>query len=545
LTGDVGAIAAGGPANPFRVGVYRDIWIANFVSQFGSLIQVVGASWMMLSLTQSAVMVSLVQASNSLPVLAFALLAGALADIYDRRLVMIAAQAFMLTAAVALSVIAALGLLTPWLLLLFTFLLGAGAAFNLPARQASVGEMVPRNLLGPAIAFNSVGFNLSRSVGPALGGLIVAVAGAAAAFAVNAVSYVGLLAVLVRWRPKGEAAGLPREQLGRAIIAGLRYVSLSPPILAVLARGAAFGLSASALAALLPLIARDRLEGGAATFGFLLGAFGIGAVAGAYSSIALRIRFSNEAIMRIALGVFAVASAGSVLSRILFATLVTQVLAGAGWILILSTLNTTVQMASPRWVVARALAIYQTVTFGCVALGALVWGLVAANYGLIVAVLSSSVAVLATLALGLVVALPRVETLDLDPLDRWREPGVPFGVEPKGGPVSVIIEYRIRETDRHAFVQAMTERRRIRRRDGAQRWSLHRSLEDPEVWYERYETATWAENVRHNRRITQADAEVGALLKALHRGDRLIVRRMIDHTAVTASPDPPQIPLTS
>jgi MFS family permease len=482
-------------------------------------------------------MVSLVQASTSLPILAFALVAGALADIFDRRQVMIWAQIFMLAVSAMLTVFALLGLLTPWLLLAFTFLIGAGAAFNLPARQASVGEMVPRNVLGPAIAINSMGFNLSRSAGPALGGLIVALAGSATAFAVNAVSYIGLLVVLLRWHPPVEARTLPRERLGAAIMAGIRYAALSPSILSVLLRGAAFGLAGSALSALLPLIARDRLGAGPATFGLLLGAFGVGAVGGAFSSISLRRRLSSEAIVRLALLLFAAASAGSVLSRNLLLTIPAQIAGGAGWILVLSTFNTTVQMAAPRWVVARALALYQTVTFGCMAVGASLWGVVAAHQGLVAAILSSSLAIVLCAVIGLRIPLPRVEALNLDPLGRWTEPSTALQIEPKSGPVSVMIEYRILESDYAAFVEAMTERRRIRRRDGARRWSLVRSLEDPEIWYERYETSTWIEYVRHNQRVTHADAEVGARLRALHQGPRLKVRRMIGHQSVGATAD--------
>jgi MFS family permease len=537
LSGPADPAATEAPAGPFGVPLYRNVWIANFVSQFGGLIQTVGASWMMLSMTASPVMVSLVQASTSLPILAFALIAGALADIFDRRQVMIAAQIFMLAASALLTLFGLLGLLTPWLLLVFTFLIGAGAAFNLPARQASVGEMVPRRLLGPAIALNSVGFNLSRSAGPALGGMIVALAGATAAFAINALSYIGLLVVLLRWRPPAEPRTLPREALGSAIMAGIRYVSLSPGILSVLARGAAFGLSASALASLLPLIARDRLDGGAAIFGLLLGAFGLGAVVGAWLSIAARRTWSGEAVVRFALTLFALAAACSAVSRILPLTLIAQCLAGAGWILVLSTFNTTVQMAAPRWVVARALALYQTVTFGCMALSAWLWGVVAAHQGLVFAVLASSVAVTGCAALGLLFPLPRVEALNLDPLGRWTEPSTPFPIEPKSGPVSVTIEYRIREADRAAFVAVMAERRRIRRRDGARRWSLLRSLEEPDLWYERYEAATWAEYVRHNHRVTHADAEIGQRLREMHQGSRVTVRRMIAHQDFTGSPD--------
>ncbi|MBN9251393.1 MAG: MFS transporter, partial [Mesorhizobium sp.] len=284
---------------PFRHGIFRAVWTASLASNFGGLIQSVGAAWLMTSITTSSDMVALVQASTALPIMLFSLLSGAIADSFGRRQVMLVAQCFMVTVSILLTVVAYLGLITPWSLLAFTFLIGCGAAFNGPAWQSSVGDMVPRADLPAAVTLNSVGFNIARSVGPAIGGAIVAAAGAAAAFAVNAVSYFGLIIVLARWRPAIPAPLLPRESIASAMAAGLRYVAMSPNIRSVLARAILFGVAASSVPALMPLIARDLVGGGPLTYGLLLGAFGIGAVCGAFASGQLRRRLSVEAIVRL------------------------------------------------------------------------------------------------------------------------------------------------------------------------------------------------------------------------------------------------------
>ncbi|RYD90846.1 MAG: MFS transporter, partial [Sphingomonadales bacterium] len=266
--------------SPFRNAVFRAVWAGSVLSNFGGLIQSVGAAWMMTSMTSSSEMVALVQASIALPFMLLALVAGAMADNLDRRRVMLTAQFFMLVVSATLCLFAWEGWLSPWLLLSFTFLIGCGTAMNGPAQQAAVGDIVPRSQLPAAVGLNSAGFNLARSVGPAIGGAIVASAGAAAAFLVNTLSYVGLITVLLRWKPNLPPRLLPREGLLTAMGAGVRYVAMSPNLRLVMLRGAAFGLTANALPALMPITARDLVKGGPLTFGTLLGAFGIGAVIG-------------------------------------------------------------------------------------------------------------------------------------------------------------------------------------------------------------------------------------------------------------------------
>ncbi|MBA3564561.1 MAG: MFS transporter [Gammaproteobacteria bacterium] len=513
------------------------------------MIQAVGASWMMLSIAASPDMVTLVQAATTLPIVMFALVAGALADSFDRRKVMIAAQVFMLVVSAALAACAYLGLITPWLLLLLTFFIGCGAAFNGPAWQASVAEMVPREDLPSAVALNSMGFNVARSVGPAIGGLIVAAAGAAAAFAVNAITYIGIIFVLGRWRYSAEHRVLPRERLGMAMLAGIRYVAMSPNIKSTLLRGLVFGTGASALIALMPLIARDLIGGDSVTYGLLLGAFGAGAVSGAFSAHRLRQSLSNEMIARCAIVAFAVATTVTAFSSLLLLTMAALLLSGAGWVLVLSTFNVTVQTSAPRWVVGRALSLYQMVIFGGMAGGSWLWGLVTGQSGMAPALLLSAGVLLGGVALGRRFALPQTEELNLDLLRRWQEPEIALSIEPRSGPVVVTIEYRIREEDVLEFLSAMADRKRIRRRDGARRWSLLRDLSEPDLWIERYHSPTWLDYVRQNQRVTQDDAAVWERIHALHLGpEKPRVRRLIERQTATlpAGPAPRELaePLT-
>ena len=515
--------------SPLRYPVFRGVWAASTLSNLGGLIQSVGASWLMISIAPSADMVALVLASVYLPIMLLSLVAGAVADSLDRRKVMLGAQTFMLVVSVTLTVCAWTGLITPWLLLFFTFLIGCGLAFNAPAWQASVGDMVPRAELPGAVALNSMGFNLARSAGPAIGGAIVAVAGAAAAFAVSAVSNTALIAVLLRWRPPPHTGSLPRETLGLAVAAGVRYVAGSPAIRKVLVRSAVFCIGASALMALMPLLAKDLIGGGPLTYGLLLGAFGVGAVAGAIGNARMRQVMSTEAIIRWSSIGFAVAAAVAGLSTHLLAAMAALLLAGAGWLLALATCNVAVQMSAPRWVVARALSIYQMAAFGGLAAGSWLWGEVAASESVTLALLAASVVMVASAALGRWLPLAHREDLNLDLLRHWKEPSTALPVEARTGPVVITIEYVIRQADIVEFLGAMRDRRRVRRRDGARSWRLLRDLADPDVWIERYETPTWLDYVRHNSRMTHHDSAISRRLRALHRGpDGPRVRRMIE-----------------
>jgi Arabinose efflux permease len=523
---------------PFRHKIFRAVWIASLASNFGGLIQSVGAAWLMTSIGGSAALVAMVQASTTLPVMLFSLVAGAIADNSDRRKLMLIAQLFLFSVSIALTIFSYFGLMTPWLLLGFTFLVGCGTAFNGPAWQSLVGEMVPRSDLPSAIALNSMGFNIARSVGPAIGGMIVAAAGAFAAFAVNAVSYIGLLLVLFRWHPPMPRRTLPPESLGAAMAAGIRYVAMSPHIGSVLMRGAVFGLAAIAIQALMPLIARDLIQGGPLTYGLLLGAFGAGAVGGAAVSARMRQVMSMEALVRVSFIGFAGGATVAGLSPNTFLTMGGTAVAGACWVLALSSFNATVQLSSPRWVVGRALALYQMATFGGMALGSWVWGALAERFGTGESLLISAVVLVVGAALGLRFSLPELKSLNLDPLDRWTEPKIALNILPRSGPVVITIEWVIQEKDVMTFLATMAERKRIRRRDGARHWTLLRDLENPDIWVERYHSPTWLDYIRQNQRMTQADADVLERLRALHKGpERPRVHRMIERQTGGVPPD--------
>ena len=517
------------PLAPFAHPTFRSIWLANLASSFGGLIQSVGAAWLMTSIASSVDMVALVQASTSLPIMLFSLVGGAIADSFNRRRVMLAAQCFMLAVSAALMVLTYLGMMSPWVLLAFTFLLGCGTAINNPSWQASVGDLVPRDHLPSAVALNSIGFNLSRSVGPAVGGIVVAAAGAAAAFAINTLSYLALIAVLFRWKPGNAVALLPRESMGPAMLSGIRYVAMSPNIYQVMLRSSIFGFTAIAVMALLPVVSGTLLGGGPLTYGLMLGAFGLGAVGGALLGNRLHQRFSSEAVVRMAFIGFAVCAAITGSSTSPFLTGASLLIGGAGWVLALSLFNVSVQLASPRWVVGRALSLYQTATFGGMALGSWLWGVAAELYGLQLAMGGAGLLMLAGAALGLFLPLPQRSTLDLDPLNRWKEPALELDLEARSGPIVIQIAYIIKPHHLAEFLRVMADRKRIRRRDGARHWTLLRDLGHPDVWVERYQTPTWTEYVRHNLRMTKADAEVGDHVRALHEGpDAPAVTRFVE-----------------
>jgi len=388
---------------------------------------------------------------------------------------------------------------------------------------------------------NSMGFNIARSVGPAIGGAIVAAAGAAAAFTVNALSYIGLIAVLARWKPDRPPRLLPRETIGVAMAAGVRYVAMSPEIRVVLLRALLFGIAASAVPALMPLVARTTITGGPLTYGLLLGSFGVGAVGGALSTGRLRARLSTEGIVRSAAIALAVGAAGAAVSRTLVLTAPALMLAGAGWVLALSTFNVTVQMAAPRWVVARALALYQMAAFGGMAAGSWLFGALADGRGVSVALLTAAALQLAGALVGLRLPLPQISALNLDPIGRWAEPETAVPVNARTGPVVVTIDYRIAPGDVVDFLHAMNERGRIRRRDGARHWTLLRDLAEPDKWIERYHVATWLDYIRHNQRRTQADLANWEAIRALHRGEappqvHRMIERQTDAPPISAPP---------
>jgi MFS family permease len=498
--------------------VFRALWIAALVSNVGYWMQSVGAVWQVGSEGGSAAQVALVQTAVSLPVVLLALPAGAAADVFDRRRLLLATQTWMLVSAAALCAATVLGLASPTVVLALTFLLGLGNAANAPAWQATIPELVGGRLLAPAVALNSAGFNIGRAVGPALGGLVVAAAGPAAVFGLNAVSFLGVLAVLWRWRRRPQDELGAGEQVLGAIGAGIRYIRFAPLLRAVLVRTALFILPASALWALLPVVARGRLQMGATGFGLLLGALGIGSVAGAVLLPRLRRAIPIDRRVMAATSLFALATVAlAVLDSALLLWLA-MVAAGVAWLATLTSFNVATQTAVPRWVRARALAVYLLVFQGGLAGGSALWGVVAGRLGERTALLAAA----ASFALGMLAALrwrlQAIGGLDLTPSVR-PEPVTVMDPEPDDGPVLVLVRYRVDPSRTEEFASAMRAMRRVRRRDGAYRWGLFEDVADPSCFVETYVVRSWAEHLRQHERFTAEDLAVRDRVRSFHIGD--------------------------
>lgn len=366
---------SGSALAPFRYPAFRAIWTANLFSNIGSMIQSVGAAWLMTELTRSHVLVALVQASATIPILLLGMFAGAIADNYDRRRVMLAAQSGMLVVSAALAVLSYTGNIGPWSLLALTLMVGMGTALNGPAWQASVRLQVDRADLPQAISLNAISFNLARSVGPALGGILISLWSTSLAFALNAVSYVGMIVVLANWRP--ESLPPMREPMLAAIGRGIRFCAASSPIRKVLLRGFAIGFGAAGLQALMPSIARDVLKGSELDYGLMLGGFGIGSIVTALWISKIRRRLGSEAVVTAATVIFAAALLLMASATSVPVAVGAAFIGGMGWASAMTSLNVAMQLRSPEDILGRCLSIYQAVTFGGMALGAWAWGSVA------------------------------------------------------------------------------------------------------------------------------------------------------------------------
>jgi MFS family permease len=520
--------AADGVAAPLRHVVFRRIWLASLLSNLGLLIQGVGAAWAMTQMTSSADMVALVQTALMLPIMLIAMPAGAIADMYDRRIVSLISLGIALAGATALTVLAWLDLITPKTLLAFCFIVGSGNALFGPAWQSSVSEQVPADTLPSAVALNGISYNIARSFGPAIGGIIVATAGAVAAFAANAVLYIPLLVVLFLWRRSSEPSRLPRERLNRAIISGIRYIANSPSIRIVLVRTLVTGVIGGSVMALMPLIARDLLHGGPQTYGILLGAFGMGAVIGALNIGELRQRMSGEAAIRACTIAMAGAMTAVALSRQPVLTAAALVVAGAVWMAAVALFNIGVQLSAPRWVAGRSLAAFQASIAGGIALGSWGWGHLTDLAGVQTAMLVSAGLMFASPLLGLWLRMPPVGARNED-AEVLADPEVRLPLTARSGPLVVEIEYRVAQENARAFHNVMQEVQLSRQRNGAYGWSIARDIADPELWTERYHCPTWLDYLRQPNRSTQSERALHQRAIDFHLGpDPIRVRRMLE-----------------
>lgn len=520
---------------PLQTPTFRAFWAASLVSNLGGMMQNVGAAYLMGQLTPDPAYIAFVQAAASLPLMLFSLLAGALADLFDRRSVMVIAIGVNLLAAAILGALTLMGAVTPWALLALTFALGAGAALFGPAWQASVREVASEDTMAQAVALNSLGFNLARSVGPGLGGALVSLAGAGAAFVANALSYVGMLFVLLRWRQPIQPRTVPREPLWDAMGAGVRYVRLSPTLLAILVRGLLFGFAGAGLFALIPIVARDALAGDAGTLGLLLGFFGIGAMAGALASGSLRAALNFDRLTMLGVTVFAIASAGTAFSGAnLVGVLVFMTLGGAAWMVTNSTMTIAMQMAAPRWVAGRAIALLQMAAFAGIASGSAVWGHGVREIGLSLTLYGAAAALIAALGVFAFARIPELTAAEAaaalaGPVRPAAQP-----IEPRAGPIVIEITYRVAPDNAAAFAEAANALGRARQRNGAIGWSLAQDIDEPSVWVERYLSATWADHLRRVERFTKADEAVRDRVRALLATPDYAVRRYLQRPSGAA-----------
>ncbi len=503
---------------PLRAPIYRALWIATLASNVGTWMQDVGAAWLMTSLTPSPAMVALVRTSSSLPMFLLALPAGALADVVDRRVLLLITQTWMLLAALVLGLLTLAGVTTPWILLGVTFTLGLGTALNAPAWQAIIPELVARDQVANAVSLNSISINLARSVGPAIGGLLIAATGPAWTFMLNAASFCGVVLVLYGWRRPRDESVLPAERIVGAVRAGLRYVRHSPAVRVVLLRSSVFIVFGSALWALLPSLARFELGKGPAGYGILLGFFGVGAVAGAGMLPWLRARVSVNSMVRGASLIFALALLLLAWAQHLGATDFFMLAAGAAWLILLSTFNSSLQTLVPGWVLGRVMAVSILVFFGGMAFGSVLWGYIAELSGLPAALTLAAGGIVAGAIVTWRYRLRSGEGLDLSPSIYWPMPVMAPEPEPQHGPVVVTVEYRIDPARWNDFARAMHRVHRIRRRDGAIRWELMRDVSDPARYTESFVVESWVEHMRQHERVTVADLAVLDKAKSFHVG---------------------------
>ena len=505
------------PWHPFHHLAFAVLWVATVLSNIGTWMQNAAAGWMMTGLNPDPLIVSLVQVATTLPMFLFALPAGALADSLDRRRLLIVVQIVATLVIAVLALLVTLDRVAPAVLLLFTFLVATAAAFIAPAWQAIVPQLVPRSELQPAVALNSVGLNVSRAVGPALAGLIIAGWGLAAPFWINALSNICVIAALVWWRPPMDTAHhLPPERIAPAMRTGLRHAAYNPHLRATLIRGAGFFVFASAYWALLPLVAREQIQGGAQIYGTLLGTIGAGAVGGAFLLPYLKTRLGADRLV-------AAGTIGTALALLLYglarqpaAALVASVVAGVCWIAVLATINVSAQVALPSWVRGRGLAIFVTVQFGAMTLGSALWGQLASALGLSVAHFIAMAGLLATVPLLWRWKLQTGEGLDLTPSMHWPVPVLAHDIEPDRGPVMITVEYRIAAADRTAFIAAIAELGSERRRDGAYDWNVFEDAAEDGRFVETFLVDSWLGHLRQHERVTNADRVLQSTVQRFH-----------------------------
>lgn len=493
------------PWSPLQNKVFRAILIATIVSNIAFWTQNVASSWLMTTLTPSPLLVALMQTAASLPIFLVGLIAGALADVIDRRKLLLATTAWTLLVALALGILTLLGLTSAWHLLTFTFLLGLGGALNTPAWLAVMTELVTPREVPSAVTLHATGFNIARAVGPALGGFMVAALGPAAVFLMNAGLFLYTLIVLFRWQSIRVISSTPSEDMFEAITAGMRYVRHAPALQAVLIRSGIFALGSSALMALLPVIARQELNMQATGFGLLMGSLGFGAVIGSLILPRLRNALSIDRLAAAATLVFAGATLALAYLRSVPLLFVCMMAGGFAWLAMLSSLTIVMQTASPGWARARQLGLLLFVLQGLMATGSFLWGALAEQFGNAAALVTAALALAGGLAAGWRWPLSLAQRIDLTYSYHWPDPSIVLSPEPDDGPVLITVEYRVLAERERDYLQAMKAMRGFRHREGAVRWDLFRDMADPERYVESFMVMTWGEHMRQHTRVTRED----------------------------------------
>jgi MFS family permease len=514
---------------PLRANPFRRLWAAQLISNVGTWMQMVAAQWLVLTLSRSATLVGLVQTASMLPAMFLAVPAGVISDVVDKRRMLLWIQLGMAAVAGALAALTGLGAITAATVLAFTFLLACGTAFMNPTWQAIQPELVPRRQIPQAATLSSLNINIARAVGPALGGLLVAAAGAGWAFTLNATSFLFVVAAVFAWRRSPEDLPIGRERLMSALRSGGRYVAHTPAVRRVLVLSLLFVPAGTALWAMLPVVAQRSLHLGASGYGVLLTSMGAGAVAAVFALPALRRHCSGTVQVAGSFGLYAGTLTGVALCRVVAPVLVLLGLAGAAWITVLSTFNATAQLLLPAWVRGRALSYYLAALMGGQALGGILWGVITSRVGLEACLLAA--AGLLGLATVAAVFLPLPDPHAYDPTLSRHWSALEGGADPRSGPVLVIVDYEVRPGEEEDFLRDMQTVCGSRRRTGASRWSLFRDPYRPSVFVESFVLATWGEHQQqHSGRQTMHDLQAEEAARA-HLIRPPSVRHLLDAAA--------------
>ncbi len=505
--------------NPF----FRLLWITNVISLIGTWMHEVGAAWLMTSLTLSPFMVAMVQTATTLPFFLLSFPAGALADILDRRRLLIVTQILMFSSALALGLITILGKTSPVILLVFTFLLSVGAAINTPAWQAIIPELVPRKDLASAITLGSVSFNIARVAGPAIGGFIVATFGPGITFLLNALSFSGVITSLIHWKRESTIRTLPEERLMGAIRSGVRYIRNASNVRTVLIHISVFSFFTSSLWAFLPIVARAELGLNPTGFGMLLGFFGIGGLTGA--AILPRVQHKTSMNHLVAASTIIFASTIFALGVVKDFKIISIAMffGGIAWLAILSIFNTSVQSVIPSWVRGRVISVFILAFFGGMAGGSALWGAIATKAGVSVMLVGTSICTVAGIIFTWRYKLSTGEDLDLTPSENWPVLVMEKGPDMEEGPVLVVVEYQIDPLNTEFFTEAMSPLKTIRMRDGAIKWNLFRDVTTPGHYIESFIVESWIEHLRQHERFTVSDREIQKKVRSFQSSDKPVV----------------------